>query len=289
MERAVLQRRTDSGTNEQRGKMKTHPMLFSGPMVRVILGSRKTQTRRVVTLQNSLIDGWPVGPRSEFFGMHGKDFWGALRFDEAWVDKGPSPAGNPRPYLKAPYPPKRTVNRIYPRTQPGDLIWVRETFKNVQSGRIADGQGRVRQGYVYRADNEIRWSDIETVINDYTNKPDTGPLQFRKLPWRPSIFMPRKANRITLKVTGVRVERLNEISAADARGEGCERPKLPSECDPKYGADERTSFAVLWQKINGKGSWADNPWVWVYDFEPIMQNVNDVIRELENAECSGER
>ena len=72
--------------------------------------------------------------------------------------------------------------------------------------------------------------------------------------WKPSIFCTRKASRITLEVTGVRVERLQEISEEDVIAEGCE---------------EWCEYAELWNSINRKDSWAANPWVWVVSFRKV--------------------
>lgn len=90
--------------------------------------------------------------------------------------------------------------------------------------------------------------------------------------WRPSIFMPRWASRITLTVTDVRVQRLQDISRDDAAAEGL------SWVMPTYGipgaagswnADPRISYRWLWESINGSGSWAANPWIWAYTFERV--------------------
>ena len=88
--------------------------------------------------------------------------------------------------------------------------------------------------------------------------------------WKPSIFMPRWASRITLEVTGVRVERLQEINEKDAKAEGV------TQCEGGYwnyiagepynGMSARTSYSTLWESINGNGSWELNPWVWVIEF-----------------------
>ena len=82
--------------------------------------------------------------------------------------------------------------------------------------------------------------------------------------WRPSIHMPRWASRITLEVTGVRVERLQGISEADAIAEGARNSlHLPG------GRFARENFEHLWWTINGDGSWESNPWVWVVEFKAI--------------------
>jgi hypothetical protein len=86
--------------------------------------------------------------------------------------------------------------------------------------------------------------------------------------------MPRWASRITLRITDIRVERLQNISEEDAKAEGCESPLTGAEA-PAAGpgvflADERTSFAILWNKINGPGAWDENPWVWAISFERLM-------------------
>ncbi len=88
------------------------------------------------------------------------------------------------------------------------------------------------------------------------------------VPWRPSIHMPRWASRITLEITDIRVERLQEISYADAMAEGVPFTELPpgqGRPDPLH----RAKFADLWESINGPGSWEANPWVWVIEFKRV--------------------
>lgn len=82
------------------------------------------------------------------------------------------------------------------------------------------------------------------------------------LKWRPSIHMPRWASRITLEVTGVRVERLQDISEADALAEGV-------TFDPLMHTNPREAYMHLWNAINGPGSWYANPWVWVVEFRKL--------------------
>lgn len=128
---------------------------------------------------------------------------------------------------------------------PGDRLWVRETW-----------YGDTLDGVVYRA-------DIDQL--------DEGQ-------WRPSIFMPRWASRITLEITDVRVQRLQDISEEDARAEGCtgRDPEPADEGGTIYAwkgrsaaPDARAHFAALWDSINGDGAWAANPWVWALTFKKV--------------------
>jgi hypothetical protein len=141
--------------------------------------------------------------------------------------------------------------------QIGMRLWVRETF------RYYDGEGdeTVQQSIEYRADGD-------------PNK------KYKDLHWKPSIFMPRWASRITLEITNVKVERLQEITEGDAEKEGVQ-PTLwfqptKNEDDDLTLSDNignisyKNGFANIWQKINGKKyPWASNPWVWVIEFERV--------------------
>lgn len=183
------------------------PILFSGAMVRAIMENRKTQTRRVVKPQ----------PHDGIVLVRAAPGWAQPYVDDA------SAYGPP---VACPY------------GQPGDRLWVRETFAQWSN------RNRVAQ---YRADvPEDRW-------HLYT--------------WRPSIFMPRWASRITLEITDVRVECVHDISEADAQAEGMtERTRLPG-VEPLYAM----TFAKLWNSINAaRGySWESNPWVWAITFKRI--------------------
>ena len=96
--------------------------------------------------------------------------------------------------------------------------------------------------------------------------------------WKPSIFMPREACRIELEITGIRVDRLNEISEADALAEGIHEFKLPQMSyfhSRKEAPTEdhfltpRMAYRDLWQSINGPGSWEKNPFVWAIEFKRL--------------------
>lgn len=227
--------------------MTERPILFSAPMVRAILSGTKTQTRRVVKATNGrpidFLGGGPVGgpdwnnPQCWGYEHHDSATWVLLQADSE-VDT-------------AQYP--------YPYGQPGDRLWVREAF------RLARGYDQLSPLALI----EMLGSG-EIGIHYECNGP--APSTAGKL--RPGIHMPRSFSRITLEVTGVRVERLQDISEADAQAEGAR------ECDPVSGREvllagpsQRGSFRLhyrdIWEQINGPGSWEANPWVWCVSFRRI--------------------
>lgn len=140
--------------------------------------------------------------------------------------------------------------RDCPYGAPGDALWVREShwwFKDEHDPVTGYFPPKLTAEDVkYRADG------------------DDG----RKV-WRPSIHMPRWASRITLQITGMRVERLQDISAADALAEGViVHPDHHGKPTGRiYGPVQ--AYSDLWDQINGAGSWDANPWVWVIEFSRI--------------------
>jgi hypothetical protein len=129
-----------------------------------------------------------------------------------------------------------------PYGAPGDRLWVRETWAPLVGGPCEPG-------------NPVMYKATEPEADKWT--------------WRPSIFMPRWASRITLEVTGVRVERLQEISRQDAKAEGLwpsPHNGLEMVNGRPYG-NAQLAFRALWESINGQGSWDANPWVWVIEFQ----------------------
>lgn len=149
--------------------------------------------------------------------------------------------------------PKAVFDADLARYQPGDRLWVRETWKrDAWCGRIIAVDGTIKDlGLV-----SIHYAaDASEQCRRYTATPPEPSDH-----WRPSIFMPRWASRITLEVTDVRAQRLQEISAEDAKAEGME------SCTPY------DQFRALWDSINGKRTgcaWGDNPWVWAYTFRRL--------------------
>ena len=130
--------------------------------------------------------------------------------------------------------------------KPGDRLWVREAFRN---RRVDNSPGDV----VYRADHPGE----STVPGSYGRS------------WKPSIHMPRWASRITLEIVSARVERLQDISEADAKAEGVIGEKEAAEAGLEWHDKPRRAFRFLWQSINGPDSWDANPWVLVVEFRRI--------------------
>jgi hypothetical protein len=226
--------------------VKERPILFQGAMVRALLASTKTQTRRVVKPQP------------------GEDIAGPIHCEVF------SPMSHDASATKS---PGLTSSARCPYGQPGDRLWVRETW-------MPDAP---RNG---------EWSDTAFYGCGMSPLSDI-PECYRKpwhclhratyegcelVGWKPSIHMPRWASRILLEVTAVRVERLQAISEADAWAEGCARG-LPDDVGGFFPAEEpirggargwdcaRDWYADLWESINGEGSWDENPWVWVVEFK----------------------
>ncbi len=168
---------------------------------------------------------------------------------------------------------KEELIRNHAPIKTGDILWVRETWMQVH--KDVEFEGRFSE-FVYRADteeNEKKFGHIKNPV---------GERFIDSWKWKPSIFMPKEAARIFLKVTNVRVERLQDITEEDAISEGILRcPKADNtgtayydysgkQTPVSYNFDSPiASFKTLWQSINGRESWEANPWVWVYEFEQV--------------------
>lgn len=214
--------------------MKETPILFNADMVRALLDGRKTQTRRLVKPQphgevpSSILPGWyePLRVGRDGIEYPGSPVYGFASEYQGW----PSPFG-----------------------APGDRLWVRETcciapkrFAAPDDSCVIDTDGDPRH-ISYKADGHP-----EDAMREYGLK------------WRPSIHMPRWACRLTLDVTAVRVERLQDISEDDAKAEGV-LPIDMTGCDAEErelldlslmedDAPYRNGFATLWDSIYGKPS-----------------------------------
>jgi len=251
--------------------VKERPILFSGPMVRALLDGRKTQTRRIVKPQH------------------------VAYIDEHQGFREPCNA------------------EVCPYGAPGDRLWVRETLWVSECGKwfMCDGpQGTFESGifneherYVYRtAEMFERGETPRFMVSSWYNQgryikgknrrwvpafdlnamdmeqPGKYAVQAKFRKHRPAIHMPRWASRLVLEVTGVRVERLCDISEADAQAEGVApffevykgmgQEQTISTGERAADAPHRASFACLWDEINGdRALWKSNPWVWVVEFK----------------------
>jgi len=243
---------------------KEHAIIFNGLSVRAILEGRKTQTRRVMNPQPYNLEGMAV-------------LW----------------KGRPVDIEGCPY------------GKVGDRLWVKETWRidgwDPEYGirRIqyrADGTLREPEGYWPDTGNEIKdqdaWErywlqcaeDAQKVLGDPTMEhgwdgdpgwewePGDGPCR-----WRGGRYMPRWASRITLEITGIRVQRLQDISFEDCVAEGCDKawkgfdPNCPVPGCTGWHYGEKYHFQTLWDKINAKREfgWYRNPWVWALEFRVV--------------------
>jgi hypothetical protein len=227
-------------------QIKERPILFSGAMVRAILDGTKTQTRRIVKISDHSLQ----------LGCSG---WRKDVGHTAFADFGPL---------------DNTVRVLSPYGWIGDRLWVRETWNHAE-----------RTGYD-AAPQDGRPGFDESDPDAY----NFGPCWFRATDdrlleggWKPSIFMPRAASRITLEINNefaTRVERLQDISEADAMAEGSKiaaplaggwwfPESFETEGAKAYGASYKYGYQSLWESINGPGSWDANPWVWVVEFRKL--------------------
>jgi len=237
-------------------QVKERPILFSAPMVRAILEGRKTVTRRALNAQSLKNIGYGV----QLGECHELPSEGPLH---------PNSIGY--------------YTDFCPFGQPGDRLWVRETWGVIShdfddQGNMIDwtpdrpatpirempfGRGYYSGHAIYRADGEAVWAGD-----------DDGGGDDRSA-WKPSIHMPRIASRILLEITEVRVERLQDISEEQAKAEGVRLYTDHAELGDwwhvegieTYSADPRKSFELLWSSVGG--DWQANPWVWVVEFKRV--------------------
>ncbi|RQZ50896.1 hypothetical protein [Burkholderia sp. Bp9099] len=212
--------------------MTERPIFFSGPMVRAILDGRKTQTRRIAIPKRSCIDFIGGGPKDDP-DWNDPSCWG---FEDPNTGFWWTLRGN-----------EECHQLPCPQGKPGDRLWVRETW-NWEKNAI--GSKRDEDGPFAYAASPTHGSSIDGK-------------------WHPSIHMPRFASRITLEITGVRAERLQSISDADAEAEGVDFLRHVPNADETLNA--RGLFRCLWDGLNatrGHG-WDANPWVWVVEFRHI--------------------
>lgn len=248
--------------------MADKPILFSGPMVRALLAGTKTQTRRVLKPQPSDYAGNPIPPDGRSWTSKTRDEpYFAMHDDQVhwcWWDE----------YNR------QGPDWIQLRVAKGDRLWVKETWRpiplpmdpwDMEVAYNADGERRiVKDGEFGEAD----WNMPKAAARG-----NVTPL-----------FMPRWASRLTLTVTDVRVERLNDCTATDALAEGVSSTShwRPKDVEGKPFQDKwwddftfwseypQIAYRELWDAINGSGAWEANPWVAAYTFTVEHCNIDQV-------------
>lgn len=216
--------------------MKERGISFNTEMVRAILAGSKTQTRRIIEVQ-------PTSPHHKPL-MHKDTGWCW------WFDGGEAKS---KPFR-------------FKHVNVGDRLWVRERFGIDEGGDV-----------VYRADVGLnpKISDSNGNFSNFELEPaDAHNIDVSNgyAKWRPPSHMRRFESRIMLEITGVRVERLQDISQSDAIAEGGPRSHQSIDQVSRelgYADFSRSWFAQLWEEIYGAGSWAKNEWVWVIEFKRI--------------------
>lgn len=206
-------------------------IIMSGNHPKMVIDGLKTMTRRTWGLEEINKNPDRYSNPDVYEGITGEWF--------AWFHDKES--GNPM-IVKCPY------GGI------GDLLWVRETW-------MLFGFGTASRVFIHYKASEDTNGD-ERLLERHTDKP-----LYPSLKWHSARFMPKVYSRLTLEITGVRVERLQEITEADARAEGCS-PKL---CEEENMTEPATiEFEELWDSINGKKyPWSSNPWAFVIQFDNI--------------------
>lgn len=233
--------------------MKEHSILFKGPLVRAILEGRKTVTRRAIKPEPQMVTDRSVEP---------------------W-------RGDPETLLRL----LEKSGQKCPFGQPGDRLWVRETWGVIshtwdEDGNMIDwapdrpatpvrempfGLGYYSGHVIYAADGPMEWAGDD----DGGGDPRSA--------WKPSIHMPRKVCRLLLEVTDVRVERLQDITDSQIMAEGVDLEAL-ADGQERYdmvlagsGADGRPTLRTAWRDLwnSTGGDWDANPWVWVIEFKRV--------------------
>lgn len=206
--------------------MSVKPILFNTDMVRAILESRKTVTRRILAEKEVLDKNW-------------------------WLDREPYLHNGKWYYDEQTAVDDSKTCELKPKYHPGDILYVRETWHKYIK-RVGKGEGcHLVEFYGYKA--SIKDSEDSNT------------------PWKPSIHMPKEAARIWLKVTDIRVERLQDITEEQAKSEGENGLKYNSKTGEELSA-ALDWFPFTWNNTIKKPDlyrygWEANPWVWVIEFE----------------------
>lgn len=236
--------------------MNEHPILFSTPMVTAILDARKIQTRRVVDKL------YPISNPNGNWVYVGEENGGYVFKDS----------------ISSTIPLKCHYGRV------GDRLWVRETWaelgywsEGTEPHMLKDKKGEEHAIVYYQESaGDFEWTDSD-------GSPEYAKDGRERSHWKPSVSMPRWASRITLEITDIRVQRIQDITEEDAIAEGAQAgyilasPTIFHKGLPGYTEtpkDYRMGYMRLWDSINLKRGygWDNNPWVWVISFKVLEVN-----------------
>lgn len=230
--------------------MTDRPIIFSAPMAKAIISGRKSMTRRLLRAKV------PAAPAMDAIAP-GNAATHPAPYLDAYCSE-PHTAANPRGMsqlwcwwtrdnrcgatFKVPY-------------MPGDQLWVRETWKP-------------HSLYAHLKPSEVPKTNVFYAAN--------GGYSPSNTPWNPSIYMPRWASRLTLTITGVKLERLQDITEEEALAEGVQpgRNGWWSGAEGQAGTTPRAAFALLWNSLHGAGAWDVNPTVVALTFTVAHRNID---------------
>lgn len=237
------------------------PILFNTQMVRAILNGSKTQTRRLIKRR---YDNTVLEMKTDKYGTRLIE----IQKDEEGVTFGKHEDGSTWRKLRAYIEPKSAYKR-------GDILYVRETWNY---GYVdSDCKECCPPEYWFEEDDyKKQGSHPRFIINRFwykADKDDEADMDGLGGRWRPSIHMPKEAARIWLRVTDVRLQRLQDISSEDVDAEGC-KEWAHSAATGELLPSAPTWFKILWdetvsEKDKKEYGWDANPWVWAYTFERI--------------------
>ena len=252
--------------------MADRPILFSAPMVRAIRAGRKTQTRRILNPQPDHLQHHVWRKKLVYQGEHRMFCWKDLVLENIWD----FPENDDR----------RELAERCPHGVPGDHLWVKETFAIISTD-YCQANVTYRERMPHGKTLEETDGGLDAIHIDQETW-CWAARRARSDRWRPSIFMPRWASRVLLEMQSVRVQRLQEISEADAIAEGIGVEFLPHDPDNfhppgSYGyisgihpvgtgtiwRTAKQAYRELWESINGPTSWEANPFVWAETFSVL--------------------
>lgn len=240
--------------------MADRPILFSGPMVRALLDGRKTQTRRIVKVPGIMGGRYPVFPPEELIELEDGEFRrGIFHYASTGALSGPYKLG----------------------FAIGDRLYVREEYYQFGHWEAAEWLltkgGRQKWAFV-GALSMVQLDPPAEFMASRDKEFPGAPRWYKRL----GRFMPRSLSRMTLIVTDVRVQRLQDISEADAIAEGVIEYEPTMEDPAEFSAFDGTdvfnnavsAYRDLWNRINGPGAWDANPWVVAVSFDVVRGNID---------------